>query len=104
MPKEKVDIKKLFEAGAHFGHRSKRWNPKMEKYIYGSQKGIHIIDLKKTLNCLEEACQFLYAEALKGKKFFFVGTKRQAQETVKSYRRRNILFLFCLPMAWRNIN
>ena len=79
----KLNIEQLFKSGAHFGHHSKRWNPKMEKYIYGTEKGIHIIDLNKTLEKTNEACKFVYGEALKGKNFFFIGTKRQAQEPIK---------------------
>lgn len=79
MPK----IEELLEAGVHFGHQTRRWNPKMEPYIYTVSKNIHIIDLEKTLEMLEKACTFLYETARKGGKIIFVGTKKQARDTVE---------------------
>jgi small subunit ribosomal protein S2 len=76
-------IKKLLEAGVHFGHRTSRWNPKMKKFIFGERSGIYIIDLEKTEECLNKARDFLLDIASKGEFVLFVGTKKQAQEVVK---------------------
>jgi small subunit ribosomal protein S2 len=78
-----ITIKDLLEAGVHFGHQTKRWNPKMKKFIFTSRNGIYIIDLQKTLTCLEMACQKVRETAGEGKSILFVGTKKQAQEVVK---------------------
>jgi small subunit ribosomal protein S2 len=77
-----VTIKDLLEAGVHFGHQTRRWNPKMKPYIYKEQNGIYIIDLKNTLEQLERACRFLTDLAAEGKTVIFVGTKRQAKDSV----------------------
>ena len=76
-------IKQLLEAGVHFGHQTKRWNPKMKKFIFGSRSGIYIIDLEKTADSLSKAMEFLTDLAAQGKTVLFVGTKRQAQEIIK---------------------
>jgi len=76
-------IKQLLEAGAHFGHQTKRWNPKMKKYIFGERNGVYIIDLQKTIEGLTAACNFLRGVAAKGGYILFVGTKKQAQQIVK---------------------
>jgi len=78
-----IGIKELLDAGVHFGHQTKRWNPKMKPYIFDARNGIHIIDLSKTLNQLEAACNFLSSTVSKGGKVLFVGTKKQAQQAVK---------------------
>ncbi len=78
----KVSIKTLLDAGSHFGHQTRRWNPKMEPYIFGSRGDIYIIDLKKTLEGLDEAYTFVSELAKKGGTVLFVGTKKQAQEAV----------------------
>jgi small subunit ribosomal protein S2 len=78
-----IGVKELLEAGVHFGHQTKRWNPKMKPFIFDARSGIHIIDLSKTLNRLEEACAFLFETVKKGGQVLFVGTKKQAQEAVK---------------------
>jgi small subunit ribosomal protein S2 len=78
-----IGIKELLEAGVHFGHQTKRWNPKMKKFIFDARNGIYIIDLSKTLTGLEGACEFLSKVVLKGGRVLFVGTKKQAQEAVK---------------------
>src|SRR6185295_16989275 len=78
-----IGVKELLEAGVHFGHQTKRWNPKMKKFIFDARNGIYIIDLSKTLGQLESACDFLAKTVLKGGKVLFVGTKKQAQEAVK---------------------
>jgi small subunit ribosomal protein S2 len=75
-------MKELLEAGVHFGHQTKRWNPKMKEYIFGERNGIYIIDLQKTLKLFKEAMQFVGDMARQGKNVLFVGTKRQAQEAV----------------------
>ncbi|MBI2877872.1 MAG: 30S ribosomal protein S2 [Candidatus Tectomicrobia bacterium] len=77
-----VSMKQLLEAGAHFGHQTKRWNPKMKKYIFGSRNGIYIIDLQKTLRKLREAYEFIQGVAAQGEQVLFVGTKRQSQEPI----------------------
>lgn len=78
-----VGVKELLEAGVHFGHQTRRWNPKMRPFIFDARNGIHIIDLSKTLAQLEAACDFLYDTVRKGGTVLFVGTKKQAQEAVK---------------------
>lgn len=79
----KVDIKQLLEAGAHFGHQTSRWHPKMAQYIHSKRGGSHIIDLTKTVDKLEEALSFLSETASKDRQILFVGTKRQAQDIVR---------------------
>lgn len=78
-----VDIKQLLEAGAHFGHKTSRWHPKMAPFIYTKRSGTHIIDLAQTVDRLETALDFLAATAASGKQILFVGTKKQAQDIVK---------------------
>jgi small subunit ribosomal protein S2 len=78
----------LLEAGVHFGHLRKKWNPKMLPYIYAEKKGIHIIDLNKTVECLQEASGALKSIAKAGKKIMFVGTKKQAKEIITECARR----------------
>ncbi len=77
-----ISMKELLEAGVHFGHQTKRWNPKMKEYIFGERNGIYIIDLQKTLRLFKEAMQFVGEQAAQGKIVLFVGTKRQAQEAI----------------------
>ncbi len=83
MATSQVDIKKLLEAGAHFGHKTSRWHPKMAPYIHSKRGGSHIIDLTKTVDALEEALEFIEKTASEGKQILLVGTKRQAQTIVK---------------------
>jgi small subunit ribosomal protein S2 len=78
-----IGVKELLDAGVHFGHQTRRWNPKMKPFIFDARNGIHIIDLGKTLNQLEAACNFLSATVSKGGKVLFVGTKKQAQTAIK---------------------
>lgn len=78
-----LSLKDLLDAGLHFGHQTKRWNPKMKRYIFDKRNGIHIIDLTQTVALIDEAAQFLKDVALSGKKILFVATKKQAQEAVK---------------------
>ena len=77
-----VSMKELLEAGVHFGHQTKRWNPKMKDFIFGERNGIYIIDLQKTHRYLQEALQYVTEMSAQGKTILFVGTKRQAQEAV----------------------
>ena len=78
-----VSMKQLLEAGVHFGHQTRRWNPKMAEYIFTERNGIYIIDLQKTVKKLEEAYKFAYEVAESGQDILFVGTKKQAQESMK---------------------
>ncbi|MEX0668348.1 MAG: 30S ribosomal protein S2 [Candidatus Saccharimonadales bacterium] len=80
---DKVDIKTLLEAGAHFGHKTSRWNPKMEKYIHSKRGGIHIINLEQTKDQLEKSAKFLNSVAASGKQVLFVGTKKHIAPTIK---------------------
>ncbi|MBZ5571056.1 MAG: 30S ribosomal protein S2 [Acidobacteriia bacterium] len=77
-----ITMKELLEAGVHFGHQTKRWNPKMKEYIFGERNGIYIIDLQKTLKMFKEASKFVQDLAAEGKIILFVGTKRQAQDAI----------------------
>ncbi|MSU62607.1 MAG: 30S ribosomal protein S2 [Pedosphaera sp.] len=78
-----IGVKELLEAGVHFGHQTKRWNPKMKRFIFDARNGIHIIDLSKTLPLIEQAAEFLAKIVAKGGRVVFVGTKKQAQEAIK---------------------
>jgi len=75
-------MRDMLEAGVHFGHQVHRWNPKMKKFIYGQKNGIHIIDLRKTVDCLRNAIDFAAKIGRDGNRIFYVGTKRQAQEII----------------------
>ncbi|MFA5087997.1 MAG: 30S ribosomal protein S2 [Candidatus Omnitrophota bacterium] len=81
-------IKKLLESGVHFGHQTKRWNPKMKKYIFGERSGIYIIDLEKTVECINKARDFLRDVTAKGGTVLFVGTKKQAQDVMEGEAKR----------------
>lgn len=83
-----ITMKELLEAGVHFGHQTRRWNPKMKEYIFGERNGIHIIDLQKTLKMFREASRFVVDLSGQGKAVLFVGTKRQAQEAVAEEAKR----------------
>lgn len=76
-------MKSLLEAGVHFGHQTKRWNPKMSKYVFGARNGIYILDLQKTVQCFNVAYEFARDMSKKGFTFLFVGTKKQAQDAIK---------------------
>ena len=86
---EAITMKSLLEAGVHFGHQKRRWNPKMKRYIFSHRNGIHIIDLQKTLNLVEEAAAFLSEVAASGRKILMVGTKKQAQDTIVTEAERS---------------
>jgi small subunit ribosomal protein S2 len=83
-----ISMKQLLEAGVHFGHQTRRWNPKMARYIFTERNGIYIIDLQKTVKKVEEAYNFVRELAANGGKMLFVGTKKQAQESVKEEAER----------------
>lgn len=83
-----VSVKQLLEAGAHFGHQTSRWHPAMKKYIFTKRDGIHIIDLEQTASMLDKACQFIREVVAGGGKILFVGTKKQAQESVVEAAKR----------------
>jgi len=87
-----VSMKQLLEAGVHFGHQTKRWNPKMKEYIFTERNGIYIIDLQKTLKKIEEAYNFVKEQVMNGGTVLFVGTKRQAQDVVRTEAERCEMF------------
>lgn len=87
-----ITMKQLLEAGVHFGHQAKRWNPKMAKYIFTERNGIHVIDLHKSLKMIEDAYEVLRGIAANGGKVLFVGTKKQAQEAVKEQAERSGMY------------
>ena len=87
-----ITMKELLEAGVHFGHQTKRWNPKMKEYIFGERNGIYIIDLQKTLKMFKEASKFVQELAAAGKTIMFVGTKRQAQDAITEEATRCNMF------------
>jgi small subunit ribosomal protein S2 len=87
-----ITMKELLEAGVHFGHQTRRWNPKMKEYIFGERNGIHIIDLQKTLKMFRDASRFVSELTAQGRSILFVGTKRQAQEAVAEEANRCGMF------------
>jgi small subunit ribosomal protein S2 len=87
-----ISMKQLLEAGVHFGHQTRRWNPKMKKYIFVERNGIYIIDLQKTVKKLEEAYAFMRQVGADGGKVLFVGTKKQAQEAIKEEAERSGMY------------
>ena len=93
-----ITMKELLEAGVHFGHQTKRWNPKMKRYIFGKRNGIYIIDLQKTLKCFRDADAFVTEAASQGKNILFVGTKRQAQDAI--YEEANRCGMFYVNNRW----
>ncbi|MGH3137657.1 MAG: 30S ribosomal protein S2 [Gaiellaceae bacterium] len=105
-----VTMRELLEAGVHFGHQTRRWNPKMRRYIFGERGGIYIIDLTKTLELLEESYEFVRNVADRGGTVLFVGTKKQAQDAVKEHAARvgmpyvNHRWLGGLLTNWRTIS
>lgn len=87
-PREPMTMKSLLEAGVHFGHQTRRWNPRMKRYIFTQRNGIHIIDLQQTLGMIHEACRAMTQLVAEGGKVLFVGTKKQAQEVIQSEAER----------------
>ena len=85
-------MKKLLEAGVHFGHQTSRWNPKMKRFIFGQRSGIYIIDLEKTVECLSQARDFLKDLTSKGGRVLFIGTKKQAQMTIEEEAKKVEMF------------
>ncbi len=83
-----ITMKELLESGVHFGHQTRRWNPKMKEYIFGERNGIHIVDLQKTLKHFKETLRFISEQVAAGKNLLFVGTKRQAQEAIAEEAKR----------------
>ena len=78
-----ISMKQLLEAGVHFGHHTRRWNPKMAEYIFTERNGVYIIDLQKTVKKLEEAYMFIREVAMEGGNILFIGTKKQASDAIK---------------------
>ena len=95
---EQIGVRDLLEAGLHFGHQTKRWNPKMRRYIFDKRNGIHIIDLAKSLELLRDSLQFAYEVVTSGKKILFVGTKKQAQQIVKETAEK--CGQYCVSHRW----
>ena len=93
-----VSMKELLEAGVHFGHQTKRWNPKMKAYIFGARNGIYIIDLQKTVKMFKTAYDFMVETAAAGKSVLFVGTKKQAKESI--YEEANRCEMFYVHNRW----
>ncbi|MRR37019.1 30S ribosomal protein S2 [bacterium] len=93
-----VSMKELLEAGVHFGHQTKRWNPKMKTYIFGARNGIYIIDLQKTVKMFKTAYDFMVETAAAGKSVLFVGTKKQAKEAI--YEEANRCEMFYVHNRW----
>ncbi|HIV67673.1 MAG TPA: 30S ribosomal protein S2, partial [Candidatus Butyricicoccus stercorigallinarum] len=87
-----ISMKQLLEAGVHFGHQTRRWNPKMAQYIFTERNGIYIIDLQKTVKKLEEAYFFVRDTAAAGESILFVGTKKQAQDAIREEAERAGMF------------
>jgi small subunit ribosomal protein S2 len=93
-----VTMKELLEAGVHFGHQTRRWNPKMKKYIFGARNGIYIIDLQQTVKLFKTACDFIANTVAEGKTVLFVGTKKQAREAI--YEEANRCEMFYVHNRW----
>ena len=93
-----ISMRKLLEAGVHFGHQTKRWNPKMKTYIFGARNGIHIIDLGKTVQAFDKAYDFVANTVASGAPILFVGTKRQAQDVIAEEAAR--AGQFCITQRW----
>jgi len=85
----RVTIDELINAGAHFGHLTRRWNPKMEPFIFMERNGIYVIDLKKTQNCIDQACEAIQKIVRQGEKILYVGTKKQAKDIIKFHAQRS---------------
>jgi len=97
-PENPVSVRELFDSGVHFGHQTRRWNPKMKPYIYGSRQGVHIIDLDQTVALAQRATRFISDIVSRGGNVLFVGTKRQAQEIVRGEAQRS--GMFCVTNRW----
>ena len=98
-----ISMKQLLEAGVHFGHQTRKWNPKMKKFIFTARNDIHIINLEQTSEQIDKAYLFIRDVVASGKNILFVGTKKQAQDAVRRSRKMwNVLYQFSL--AWRSFN
>ena len=93
-----VSIRELLEAGVHFGHQTRRWNPKMKRYIFGARNGIYIVDLQQTVKLFKTACDFISDVAAEGKQVLFVGTKKQARESI--YEEANRAEMYYVQNRW----
>ncbi|HZR11165.1 MAG TPA: 30S ribosomal protein S2, partial [Myxococcales bacterium] len=91
-PAQGITMRQLLEAGVHFGHQTKRWNPKMKPYIFGARNGIYIVDLQKTVRLAREAFKFVSDVCSRGGSVLFVGTKKQAQDVIQEEARRGNQF------------
>ena len=100
-PQHTVSMKDLLTSGVHFGHQTRRWNPKMKQFIFGERGGIYIIDLQKTTVLIDEACDFLKKTAERGGNVLFVGTKKQCQETIQEQAERVGMPYVCQSLAGR---
>ena len=87
-----VTMKEMLEAGAHFGHQTNHWNPRMKPYVFGARNGIYIIDLQQTVDYTKKACEFLKNVTAEGKKVLFVGTEKQAKEVIKDEALRSQMY------------
>src|SRR5690625_2802192 len=94
-----ISMKQLLEAGVHFGHQTRRWNPKMDRYIFTERNGIYIIDLQKTVKKVEEAYNFVRSIAEDNGSILFVGTKKQAQDSVRDEAERCSMFYINLSRS-----
>lgn len=94
----KISMRELLESGVHFGHQTKRWNPKMKRYIFGERNGIYIIDLQKTVRHFGQACEFISELVAGGKSLLFVGTKKQGQDSIAREAMR--CKMFCVTRRW----
>ena len=90
-----LSMKQLLEAGVHFGHQTKRWNPKMKPYIFGARNGIYIIDLQKTVALFDQVYRFVVDTVARGESVLFVGTKKQAQDAIAEEAKRCDMFYVC---------
>jgi small subunit ribosomal protein S2 len=97
-PDSPVSVRELFDSGVHFGHQTRRWNPKMKPYIYGARQGVHIIDLDQTASLAQRATRFVSDIVARGGSVLFVGTKRQAQEIVRAEAARS--GMYCVTNRW----
>ena len=97
-PDAPITIREMMEAGVHFGHQTKRWNPKMKSYIFGARNGIHIIDLQQTVKAFKRAFNFLVSNVAGGRSVLFVGTKKQAQDVIRDEAAR--ANQFCVTNRW----
>ena len=95
-----ITMRQMLEAGVHFGHQTRRWNPKMKRFIFGERNGIYIIDLEQTLSRVETAYNFVRELAAKGGTVLFVGTKKQAQDPVQQLRRESAACRTSTSVGW----